>query len=243
MPRESVSEIEIMAYVDGELDLGTRLQMEDRFSRDPRLAARVMGELKAHTALKLLPLLPQASPEGERRFADRVRGRPRQARLAWVGFGAAAMSVLVMSFIWTTSSASPPSYVLDAIASHRTAMLRAAMVSQLEAPHFDAAEIYRETQIAMPELPGDWQVTDVQLFPSKGRSALIIAVKTSTGEPLSIFAIRKQSAAPVRPEAIRQGLESVAFWRRGNISYALTGVEDPRAIDASAETLTQLWKS
>jgi anti-sigma factor RsiW len=51
---EDPSEIELMAYVDGQLDPGRRFAVETRLSRRPDLAAQVMGDLSARTGLRLL---------------------------------------------------------------------------------------------------------------------------------------------------------------------------------------------
>jgi hypothetical protein len=37
--------------------------------------------------------------------------------------------------------------------------------------------------------------------------------------------------------AIRRGQDSVAYWRKQDMSYALTGADAPEAIDLAAEDL------
>jgi len=245
MTAECLSEIDIMAYVDGELDLNNQLAVEEHLSRNPGQAAEVMGELRTRTALKLLsgrvlPIPDKMLGLTQRIEADRKPGRFRQFALAGVGVMAFACAALLF---WAGRNPSPPPYVISAVASHRTAMLRAAMASQLETPHYDASEILSKTNIAMPNLPADWRVTDVQLFPFDRGPALMVVVRTPRGEALSIFAIREPTAAPERPNAIQAGAESVAFWRLGDVSYALIGDDAPEDVDASAEALAHLWKS
>ena len=62
-------------------------------------------------------------------------------------------------------------------------------------------------------------------------------IRTPEGQELSIFAVRAGSAAPRSPMAIRHGNASVAYWRAGDMSYALTGMEEPETLDLSAEGL------
>jgi hypothetical protein len=111
------------------------------------------------------------------------------------------------------------------------------MVSQLESPLLDTEEIQRRTQLRVPHLPDGWTVTDVQIFPSAVGPALQIMIRTAEKQNISIFAVRSPSAAPAIPVAIRHGEESVAYWRKGEISYALTGIEAPEALDLAAEDL------
>lgn len=244
MADNGLGEVEIMAYVDGQVDLDERLRIEATLSLDPERAAQVMGELQARTALKLLAgsevpvrsaiadLLEPASP--------RPDAKPHRRRAV----STAVLGLLIMSGLLVSSgNAGAPSYVDNAVASHRTALLRATMDSQLEAPQFDAREIWQKTSVAMPKLPGDWAVTDVQLFPYERDTAVLVAVRTPSGEVLSLFAIHQRSGAPKRPDAIRAGQQSVAFWRKGGTSYALTGNDDVKSIDASAETLARLWNT
>lgn len=245
MTTDILSEIEIMAYVDGELDLDDRLRVEEYLWRNPAIASRVIGELRTRTALKLLSTRSTPMQGRLAVLAHRLsrRRQPPSAHLFWGAAGASVIALSVAAALLVDRAPRPPAYVVDAVASHRTAMLRAAMNSQLESPHFDAREILSKTKIAMPTLPADWKVTDVQLFPAGGGSALMVAVKTPAGESLSIFAVRAPTAASERPDAVRAGVESVAFWRHGDVFYALTGDDDVKKIDASAEALTRLWNS
>ena len=57
----------------------------------------------------------------------------------------------------------------------------------------------------------------------------------------ALFALKSRSDAPKRPSAVWEGLQSVAYWRRNDMSYALTGQAEPGAIDARAETLVRSW--
>ncbi|RKF23009.1 anti-sigma factor [Altericroceibacterium spongiae] len=247
MKTDHLSDIDMAAYIDGELDMRSRFRLEDRLSRHPELAAAVMAELRNRSALQLITApKDDCCPAGWHGLARKIHHShgdgPRRKR-PWksVGFGMTAMAAAII-FVsgWKTS---PPPYVFDAAESHRTAMLRANMASQVESPQFDAGEILKRTRIAMPVLPADWRITDVQLFPAERGPALLIAVRTANNLPLSIFAVREASEAPERPDAVREGTQSVAFWRRGPISYALTGEEDPTLIDAQAEKLANMWKS
>ena len=234
------SELDLHAYVDDQLDIGRRFAVETHLSGNPPLAARVMGELSTRTALRLLAhdgAAPSAAMLGK---AESLGKPPR--RPAWrKGFalGGASLAAAVFGFLLLPDA--PPSYVDMALSSHRVAMMRAHMTSHAVPPALNTAEIMASTQINLPALPAHWHVTDVQIFPAGNGPALLVAIRTDQGEQLSIFAIRKRSNAPEIPDAIREGLQSVAYWRRGDMSYALTGEADPNAVDETAEFLNRSW--
>jgi anti-sigma factor RsiW len=237
-----VSALEIDAYVDDQLDLGRRFAVEAHLARQPQEAARVMGDLSTRSALRLMTPQPAAAPQEMAEAAARLLNEPRRPLwrrpLPIAGALAAAAAGIAL---FALPPSGPPDYVDYAVNSHRIAMLRAAMTSQVETPHFNAREIASSTRIAMPQLPDDWRVTDVQLFPTDRGPALVIAVKTQGGQDFSLFALRERSHAPERPDAVREGAESVAYWRRGDMSYALTGHGEPRVVDATADSLVSEW--
>lgn len=235
---EQPSEFELHAYVDGQLDPTRRFAIESELMRDPARAAWVMGELSSRTALQLLAedARPAASAAVEQ--MAQLRGKPvkRLIRPGMIFGGLSLMAAASLVLAWPAGT---PGYVNYAVSSHRIAMMRANMPSQIEAPTLDAKEIETSTSIDLPALPADWRVTDVQLFPTDEGPALLVAVTAGDGQRLSLFALKSRSDAPKRPSAVREGLQSVAYWRRNDMSYALTGDGDPGAMDARAETLVR----
>lgn len=237
---EKPSEFDLHAYVDDQLDVGQRFAVEAHLAENPALAAHVMGELSNRTGLRLLASDAGPVPSAILQQAEAIQERsPRSfwRKMVPLGGGVALAAALSALFI----PPGRPDYVDMAVASHRVAMMRAHMASQMETVALDHREILKRTRIDLPSLPADWHVTDVQLFPTGGSPALLVAVKTAEGRNLSIFALRERSAAPEIPDAVREGYESVAYWRRGDMSYALTGEEDPGIMDKAAEGLNRLW--
>ncbi|SCW67258.1 Transmembrane transcriptional regulator (anti-sigma factor RsiW) [Sphingobium faniae] len=231
------TDLEINAYVDDQLDPVRRFAVETHLSRHPSRAAQVMDDLSVRSALALLT--GDVSPVQGGEVRRTPRRKPLWRRAAPLGASIVGVAVAAAGFI--ALSEGPPGYVDYAVTSHRIAMMRAVMDSQNETPHFDSQEIALRTRIAIPKFPQDWRVTDVQLFPTNKGPALLVAVRTEEGQKLSIFAVREKTGAPERPDAIREGEQSVAYWRRGDMSYALTGEQEPGAIDATAEALARYW--
>lgn len=234
------SELDLHAYLDDALDAEDRFAVEAHLADNPLLAAQVMGRLSQRTALRLLGQNPAPLPAEMLEKASRLYRRDRQL-VRRCATALCAIGVMAASCAFLFGTGGPPAYIDLAVASHRVAMLRADMPSQIGTPALDAGEILANTRIALPALPDDWQVTDVQIFPAGAGAALLVAVRTGTGQPLSLFALRERSNAPETPDAVREGAQSVAYWRRGDMSYALTGEADPVALDRTAEILNQSW--
>lgn len=233
------TQIELDAYIDDELDAEGRYSVESYLAQRPAQAARMMDDLSTRSALRLLSRRNRhraASPEK----AEAVSGlRPRWPRIIALGVGVLALTGIGANFV--ANADEPPRYVDYALESHRVAMLRATMDSQLESPDYDINEIARSTRIAVPQLPADWRITDAQVFPTTQGPALMIAVRTAQNKTMTIFAMHQLSDAPTRPESIREGRQSVAYWQQGDMAFALTGDTTPRDIDVSAEWLAQSW--
>lgn len=233
------SDLEIDAYIDGQLDTEGRFAVEDYLRRHPDAAAQVMGDLGRRSALQLLARdarpVPPALVDSAQSCAPVAPRRWRR----WAPAGGLSVAGLAAAVLFAVQG--PPAYVDDALTSHRVAELRARMVSQVEAPRFNAQEIHAATNIAVPTVPTGWTVTDVQLFPTERGPALLMAVQTGEGDRLSLFAKREKTGAPERPDAIREGAQSVAYWRHGDMSYALVGDSEPAVIDATAERLARTW--
>jgi anti-sigma factor RsiW len=237
---EEPADLELHAYVDNELDDVERFAVETHLARHPEVAARVMGYLSARTGLRLISRREGAIPD--RLLKQGAALKPGASHPIWrraVPLGGIGIAAAVLFALFTTSN--PPRYVDMAVASHRVAMMRATMVSQVEGQMLDHREILASTRIVLPALPSDWSITDVQLFPTGKNPALLVAVTTGAGKRLSIFATRQRSDAPAIPDAVQEGAQSVAYWRRGEMSYALTGEDDPVTIDRTAESLNRFW--
>lgn len=231
------TEQEIEAYIDGQLDVEGRFAVEDYLGLHPDKAAQVMGDLGRRSALQLLSRGAERADRGAVCDAEgetAATGFWRRQRVAVAGFALAGLAALALAIVQ-----GPPAYIDDALASHRVAAMRADMASQPEAPSFDAAEIRRATRIALPPLPTDWKVTDVQLFPTHRGPAIVMALQTKEGDQFSLFTKRGHNGAPEEPDAIRDGAHSVAYWRRGDMSFALVGDGGPAAVDARAEVLAR----
>ncbi|WP_420139693.1 anti-sigma factor family protein [Sphingomonas sp.] len=242
-----MSALELDAYLDGELEQSRCLAVEEYLSRNPEAAARMMADFSRRTALRLSqPHLADradlAAAAAQLDVGMRTPTRPLThflGRRKWMsGFAAAAaVAALVVIPNAPIARAGPPTYVGDAIQAYHTSLLRADMPSQLETPRFDAHDVQRFTRIRVPVIPSGWRVTDVQLFPSEEGPALQLMVRIPDGSTVSLFAVRTPTHAPDQPATIQKGRTTVAYWRNGDMAYALTGVDAPAALDLAAKDL------
>lgn len=96
----------------------------------------------------------------------------------------------------------------------------------------------RPTAIVMPDLPADWFVTDVQVFPSKFGPSVEMAIRTNDFELLSLFAVRPGSFDVVRATSVDRDDVTAAYWQIGEVAYALvTTKANTRDLDRAAIAL------
>src|SRR3546814_18801131 len=63
------------------------------------------------------------------------------------------------------------------------------------------------------------------------------------GEVMSLFAVRADMDAPVNPDAVSEGGDSIAYWQEGDLAYALTGDASEAELDRIAERLASDFPS
>ncbi|MBB5751365.1 anti-sigma factor family protein [Prosthecomicrobium pneumaticum] len=249
-PLDPITEADLQAYVEDQLPVARRIEVETHLCRSPDEAVRVMADLRVRDELRLaLAEAPRAArvatTEAARRL-ERGLGRDRLVRqlrriaavavliaagwLAHAEFGAFGVSPVV-------ASAVPPAYVADAVRAHGTAHVRAAMASQPEVPRFDRAELRAATAIDLPALPQEWSVTDVQVFPSAFGPSVEVAIRTEALGPVSLFAVRPGGFDVVSASAVREGDLAAAYWQVGEVAYALVAAAEPEALRAAAGRL------
>jgi anti-sigma factor RsiW len=248
---DPITEADLLAYVDDQLDPARRIEVEEHLAHDPQAAVRVMADLKDRDALRLLHAAPLPRPAEPMLVAS---GRLERA-LGWQEFGLkfrrVAAVVALVGFGWfahgqvglgvTDSEASPkpPAFVEDALHSHETSLLRARMVSQPEVEDYDPAEILAETGIRLPSLPEDWQVRDAQIFPSRYGHSIEIAIDAGELGRVSLFAAQAPAFDVIAPMPARFDKATAVYWQTGQLAYALTGNGSDKALERAALRLSR----
>lgn len=248
---DPIIDADLDAYVDGELDVARRIQVESYLSEHPAIAAKVMADLSVKGELRLA--LAGERPFGRAETRDAARRLERglsygrifhsMQRIAAVGILVAAGWVAHNSFGAFTAtevaaSVPAPAYVEDAVRAYQTAVLREAMPSQTPTT-YSAEDIRAATAIVMPELPKDWKIADVQIFPSEFGPSVEMAIEKADGKRLSLFAVRP-GAFEVKPVS-HLALEKTeaAYWQIGEVAYALIADDGGLNLDQAAERLAR----
>lgn len=249
---DPVTDADLDAYVDDQLDATRRIEVEAFLSARPETAARMMSDLRTRDELRVAladskgmarPATAEAARRLERGLArGRVFGALQRAATValLVGAGWLANGMIgPMSVTKVVASPQPPAYVDEAVRAHRTTLVRETMPSQPEAPNYNAGEIRAATAIVMPSLPSDWKVRDVQIYPSRFGPSVEVAVDTKDMGLVSLFAIRPGSFDVVKPTVAPSGDISSAYFQIGEVAYAVVGHGDAQDLDAAAETLAK----
>jgi anti-sigma factor RsiW len=245
--------MEIDAYLNDQLDLPGRVAVEEALARNPALAARVMDDLRIRDALRAAMDHPPEAPGARTVLAARRlqrglgldhlrRGLQRGALVAaCIGLGwLVHWQVDSIGVSPTEAAALPPRFATEAMQAHRTSLLRAVMVSQLEAPQFDRDEILRNTAIVLPSFPPDWSVLDVQVYPSVGGPSVAVVFSMPDSGPLSLYLAHTGSERPLPLRMLRRDNRSVAYWRRDGLGAALVGHEDAALQKAAAVMMRRI---
>lgn len=250
---DPILESDLVAFVDRQLTPERRVAVAAHLAARPDEAARVMADIGHRDGLRLAlggsPVLGSATTaQAARRLEGRLRRRPVMRR---VRHAAALASLIAIGWFAhaeigplgirsSVASVPAPAFVEEALAAHRTAEVRAGMVSQPEVARFDPTEILAATAIAMPALPGDWQVRDVQIFPSPFGPSVEMAVETGDFGALSLFAVRPGRFDVIAPDVTVTGGATAAYWQIGDVAYALIAEgAERRDLERTAEALAQ----
>lgn len=234
--RDPVNETDLLAYVDGQLDAVRRAEVEEHLSRHPSDAAKVMADL--HARSELLLALMETGGVGDREttaIAGRLAARLKWARrLRPLVQGAAAVLVIGAVLLVQSrfelfgvgsslASVPPPAFVAEALESYTTSTLRNAMPSQLEVKSYERAELRAATAIAMPALPDEWIIDDVQIFPSTFGPSISVAIETDDLGRVALYAARPGTSVNLPITATGDEKVAAAFWQEDDVAYALVG--------------------
>ena len=247
---EVVSEADLNAYIDDQLDNMRRLAVEDYLARNPQLASRVMADLRARDSLRLVLHAPMRAAEGAtveaaarlkhrmmwRSFIGKLRKVAAVGLFMTIGwFAREEVKFLHPGDMETVDEA--PVFVADALIAYRTEQMRAEMETPSAQLSYDPAAIEARMNIRIPQLPPNWSVNDVQIFPShEGGSVEASIVAESLGR-ISMFAERMDSDRVLPPTLASNGAETTIYWQSGHEAVALTATGSRRPLQRAGWAL------
>ncbi|WP_347140282.1 anti-sigma factor [Paracoccus sp. SSK6] len=241
-----ITDLDLDAYVDGQLADAQKSEVEAHLSRHPEAASRVMRDLSLYRDLRRAlapPPMPRPLLGAARRL---VLARRRDARLRrmlrvvpgalLVGLGWLAHAGLgPLSVKEGLASAPTPPLVTAALSAHEVSLLRAAMSSQPGITELDPDELRAATGIRLPGFDPAWRVRDAQVFPSpQGPGVEILFDAPDLGQ-VSHFAVRTGSFDVTLPRLIETPGQGIAWFQIGETAHVLIAGADraDRLLDAS----------
>jgi anti-sigma factor RsiW len=224
------TEAEIQAYIDGELDLPRRIEVEAHLEANPTLAAQVMADLRLRDALRLAFAedagIRVASYENARLLGRAVRWRRLTVRLRrvaavvlLVGIGWGAQSLLGVTRI-DSASAGIPAYADEAGDAYRTVLYRH-LVDPAEPKGGLKPEDLAKAPITLPDLPQGWSIRSIEVVPWDGGSGFEATIDTDRFGLVTLFAASTDGFDVQQPQAQRANDVTVAYWQVGPAVYAL----------------------
>ncbi len=229
MDEALITEMDLLAFVDDQLDDRRRMEIQAWLADRPQEAARVMRDLSDCTALRLAVAEMRVAPSPAlTALASRSVPIPppawrRYAAMAAVVTAAALLGVASDQRFGTPLMGGAPGYVEDAVQSHEVSLVRVGMSSRPKTPWMRPGDIRTAIRIRLPALPADWRLIDVQVFPSdEGPSAQLLIDAGEQGE-LSLFSSQTEGDDTFQPVVVRRDGESVAFWEIEGQSFVLIG--------------------
>ncbi|WP_373321211.1 anti-sigma factor family protein, partial [Methylobacterium gregans] len=155
---DPITDGDLTAYIDGQLDVMRRLEVEAHLAANPATAARVMAELHDRDALRAaFAQLPGPGPERNRHAARRIDRSMRWRRVGARLKRAAAIAVMVgagwlahdevgrFGVPGTIAAPVDPTLIEDAQQARQVAQMRARVASQRSGSTYDRAAIEAAT--------------------------------------------------------------------------------------------------
>lgn len=249
-PVDPIIEADLQAYLENQLLVTRRIEVEAYLSTHPEDAMRIMADLRNRDELRLAFADAQHVEHIEIVKAARRLERGLTRDRLFRQFRRIASVTGLISVGWlahaqlspgvaAVASTMPPAYVSDAVMAHRTTLLRAAMNSQAETPEYDPEEIRSATHIVLPELPTQWRIRDVQIFPSSFGPSVEIALHTDAHGEISLFAVQAGAADTIPTTLAQQDDIAAAYWQRGAVAYVLVARASSKDLDKAAALLAQ----
>ena len=231
---EPVSEPDLQAFIDGQLAMPDRIEIERRLQAEPEAAAAAIAGLRLRDELRLFLADPgspaPAATVGHARALSRklsgrrTRRRWRRAMAAAVllGIGWFAHAELNLLGDQAAAAHAVPAHAHEAARSVATL---AAEVAPNGAPVRLTPPPAPRTggDVPLPELPLDGRLVHTASVSWQGGTALAALYRTTSGKLVSLFAGEAPAFDVVWPRGTTIDGRPTVFWQTGPYVYALSG--------------------
>jgi anti-sigma factor RsiW len=246
-----ISELDMMAYVDGQLDPNRIIEVEGWLADHPADAALVMQDLRLrHEIRAAVQDSVGAMPSETERLAEQLLGKLQwRRRFLRLRRAALVAALLIMGWlghdfyaeIRPVRQAVADSILADEAAeAHRTMLLAAAMAEKSgnDKSGPDSAHLSllltgtMDSPIRLPEPKRGSGLRQVSaaLVPWDEGSALQVLFRTADRKAVTLFASAVQDDRDVPFEVSETDNLAIVHWQRGNIVYAMIGDLPPGAL-------------
>ena len=247
---EAQIELDIDAYVNGQLDGERRFAVAEYLAAHPDRAAEVMAALRLTEGLRLaLGTVDTPAPSQLQLAAARVErgleGRQRMRR--WLPFAAAAA---MFAFGWSAQSlltepqpgkqaAGVAELFEAALDAQEAVSVRLSLSNVIGPMPQSAAEISARLGITLPDLPKGWTIRAAQVVATPERPGLAIVIDTpDLGEIMLFSVLRSVDGPDTAVEMASQNGRALAFFEDDRTAFVLVDNSGPiRDLRRGAEEL------
>lgn len=231
--RDDTPEGDIHALVTGQLDAQQSFVLADFLAAHPERAAEAMADLRMYEGLRLAcsnvdAPLPDDMLSGAARLERNLRASRQMRRMRPLAAAAALFGLGWLGHaVWTEpQGAAMAAHVLPlaetALDARAALDLHRALLPGARGVTADPQIIAAGLGVALPPLPQDWTVRDVQVVASPDRPALALLLDTPDMGEVMLFSVAREGAGPdLLPNAFDYRGNSVAVFERDRSAYVL----------------------
>lgn len=244
---ETQIDLDILAFVNGQLDAERRYAVMAHLASHPDRAAEVMADLRLTEGLRLATASVETPPSPKLRLAaeslsaalsqqtTRRRWLPFAAGLAFFALGWGTQALLQGNPLGADTAA-----VLEtAMDAQDAVMLRASLSGELGPMPNDPQRIAAHLGIDLPEMPQGWSIRAAQVVATPERPGLALMVDTPDMGEILLFGVLRSVDGPDGPvTATSLNGRALAFFERERTAFVLVDAAGSTSVvRAGAETL------
>lgn len=231
--RDDAPEGDIHALLSGQLDAQQSFVLADYLAAHPDRAAEAMADLRIHEGLRLAcgtvdAPLPDQMLSGAARLKRNLRASHQMRRMRPF---AAAVTLFGLGWLghalWSEpTGAAMAAHVLPlaetALDAQAALALNRALLPGTGGAASDPQVIAASLGVALPPLPHDWVLRDVQIVATPNRPALALLLDTPDMGEVMLFSVARDTTGPdLQPNAFDYRGNSVAVFERDRSAYVL----------------------
>lgn len=243
---------QLMAYLDGQLDDGSRAAVEAHLATHPQSAAEIAGLERQSAAIRALfgPALSEPLPAR----LDPHRLALARNRRRWQSLTRAAMMVgllgigMLVGWSLRPSAPGPEAYsrlIADAVSAHTVYVAEnrhAVEVAATDADHLTNWLSNRlETELAMPDLAtAGFSFMGGRLLPAPalpgGRAAQLM-YENGNGERVTLYITPSAGVDGPARELVQLGADTALYWANAAITCTIVAPQTPESVEMLASSI------